>query len=812
MKIKKILIFILILASSFLTFTNSKVKFLAEPATNSLTISPLYLEDAEFSLDLTNITFFDINNDYIVYTNNHSNTLTILNRKNKNISFLELEHETIYIKLTRNFLFAGVKDIKHTLKIFELLSLNEVFLTNNSTAMQIYDYAHISIMETSYKSENCILIATTLTTEFSYYYFNAHSLNLIRSSNLPNNQFSNHSLSYVALSYDGIKNSNVAYVVGSGTGNKLFKVTLDNGFYIASPTRFYPANQFVSLIAVQNLQETEVKDYLVAVSSADCTIKVVKTNTISAPSDDKETNWTKGPESLENNSFKKGAVNHPCDAKFFNGKIYVSDRGTKSIQSFMLEIDGEDNMKFNGHKVVVASFCAEVGRFNPYSQISHSNVTDRMIVADGENNRLQTILNDEAVEILNPFGDSPAHAVIDNNNNIYYSTKKADGYAFVKYDAETSQFIEHTSYLSGVSSKNLPEIFSITYSIDDVFLVAENVFLKYSIKSNTLTEVSHSSFSPVFNSGNILTFLPQAQQFIYYFGNQLIRLNLNIASVLLPASSSTTIDGALSISVDNNDNIFVLTNNKILKYTIENNQLKFISELNNNNFENYQNISINKQSGNIYAFNNATCAIEIISKPKFNLVEQPKRVRTTTHGVAIYKNASGLNGEEVEILDVLPIDSYINIYSSYPVYKNGNKFFVVSLESGGYGYVNVADVFFDNEQIVKDLITSNARIHIRDRSDSVALLTLPDVDSTVKCNLKDAHRIFVKDFDKESEFTFIQCYDENQQELYGFVQTKYISLNELTTNEFNALLILGAGLVLALVLFVCYTKFKEDRN
>jgi len=814
LKIKKILVFILIFVSSILSFTCNKAIFFADSSTSAV-ISPLFLNDAEFSLDLTDITFFDINSNYIVYANNSSTTLTILNRKNKNIDHLtiEVDYETIYIKLTCNFLFVGIKNVTNKLVVFNLTSKEEVFLKDtDGIAMQLYDYNYISIMETSLQSENCILIATTSSTELTYYHFSTNNLNCIRSSMVQNTQFSNHSLSYIALSYDGINSSNIAYVVGSGTGNKLFKITLDNGFYIAVPTRFYPANKFVSLITVQNIYETEIKDYLVAVSYEDCTIKIVKTTTLSAPPDDKETNWTKGPESLENNSFKKGVVNHPCDAKFFNGKVYVSDRGTKSIQSFTLEIDNADTMNFNGVKVVAASFCAEIGRFNPNSHLSNSNAFDRLLVSDSENNRLQLILNDEATEIPNTIGSNPSHAIFDNDNNIYYSVKKTDGYSFIKYSLEDSQFVEYTSYLSSTSSHPLPEIYSITYALDNVFLVAANVFIMYSKQSNTLTEVSYSSFTPEFNNTNILTYLPQLEQLLFYSNNQLIRLNYNSASVFLPVGNVTNITDVSSIAVDNNDNIFMLIGNSILKYKVEDNQIVLDNELTNDIFSDYNNISINKLGGNIYAFNNKTCSIETISLPTFNLIEQPKRVITTTHNVAIYKNASGLNGEVVEILAVLPIDIYLDIYSPYPVYKNGNKFFVVNLDNGGYGYVNVVDVFFDNEQIVKDLIISNARINIRDRSESVKLFALPDLEGTVICNLNNTHRIYVKNYDKESEFTFIQCYDENQQELRGYVQTKYVDLNEMDKGEFNALIILCAGLLLALVLFICYTRFREDKN
>lgn len=818
MKIKKLLILILITAISILTFSNNSHLFFASSAHNSVTISPLYLTDAEFSLQLTGVSFFDINNNYIVFANGNSNTVTILNRRNKNADYIELQHEITYIKLTQNYLFIGVKNITNTLKVFNTTTKEEVFLQNDEEDLQIYDYQHVAIMETSWQSENAILIAFTLPSEFTYYYFSNEDLSFMHRTLLPNNRFENRLLSYVALSYDMFLNSNTAYVVADS--GRLFKVTLDTTVNVQGPTRFYPDNEFVSLIVAQNIDDTEFKDYLVAVSVQERTIKVVKTTTpLGSDSDDNETTWAKGPDTLENENFKKGTVNSPRDAKFYNGKIYVSDNGTKSIQSFLLEIlevENKDEMNFNRDKVIIASTSAEVGRFSASSHVTSANNSDRIIVADAENHRLQVVLSENITEIKDIFNNQPIQAVVDNSY-IYYIAKDQDNnnYSFTYYydHPGMSNADNLTTYLSNTNVKDLPAVYYITNTLNDVFLIADNVFIKYSKSEKILTEVPYTSTLPPLNSTSCLAYLPNSNQFALYTNNQLMLLDYHESSGFTPviASAYEGLD-VTSVTIDSDENIFALAQNEIIKFIIENNKFKKIDQLTHTNFSDYNNISINMQNGNIYGFNKINCCIEVIAKANFNFVYQPTRVRTTTHNVAIYKHASGLNGENVEILTVLPINSYLNIYSNHPVYKNGNKFFVVSLENNNYGYVNVADVFFDNEQIVKDLHSANAKISITDRSESAPLLSFPDLESAVKYNLTNGHRIIVEDYSKENDFTFIRVYDENQQELFGYVQTKYVEIKEITSTKLNAIIILIAAIILSLVLFVFYNKLKEDRN
>ena len=76
--------------------------FADEQRDNSI-ISELYIEDSEFSKDLTNISYFDVNSAFIVYTTDNSN-LQILNRRNKNEKILEHFNNIDYVKLSNKFL------------------------------------------------------------------------------------------------------------------------------------------------------------------------------------------------------------------------------------------------------------------------------------------------------------------------------------------------------------------------------------------------------------------------------------------------------------------------------------------------------------------------------------------------------------------------------------------------------------------------------------------------------------------------------------------------------------------------------------
>lgn len=812
MKVKKLAILILMFAITiFLSASNFAQVNANNINDNALTISPLYLQNAEFSLDLSDISFFDINNDLIVFTTSTSNQITLLDRKNKNISHIDIDNIDVddsvtYLKLTSNYLFVGASIVgANNLLVFDLKTKTPIKLKDQDDQIfLINDYNFISIVDAEYNGKQCVLIATTLPNSFSYHYFLASGLEFLVSDTVENDVFLGHDLSYFSLT-----SSSYAYIVGNT--NRLFKVKLSPTFEVQAPTRFYPDNDFVSMITVQ--KELGV-DYLVAVSKEQRTVKVTKTTTpTTAPSDDKETTWSKGPEPLENNSFKKGTINRPTDVSFFNNQIYISDSGTKSIQSFSLEIDNDDNMKLNGEKIIVASFAAEVGRFNPLSHITTKG--DNIVVADTANNRLQIINNEKSTEILNEKGSRPQNIAVNTNGDIFYSVKKTDTTsALIKLNTSTATFNEDAYYTSNDGDKIMPVIASITMSNNATYILAGGSLLHLPHSSSNSPKELDTSISHLINEQSIIGYSTTTNALVVYASDQLHLLNT--AGELI--SSLSNLPNIVDIAVSGSD-VFILHDDKISKYSIINDTFEYNQTIQNSKFSNYTQIVTNNNSGTIYAFNNQTCGLESVSLPLFNFLQSSAIVRTTTHNVAIYARASGLNGDkDIEIITSLPINTYITLYSKHPVYKNGNYFFVVNLDggvdntNGGFGYVNIADVFFDNEHIVKDLHNHNAKINILDHSEHATIYSTDTLDSTVICNLPNTHRIFVGQYDQSTPFTYIRFYDENQQEVYGYVLTKYVQLNKISQSQVTSLIILAAAFVMIIILLFVFLKFKKTKN
>ena len=159
--------------------------FADEQRDNSI-ISELYIEDSEFSKDLTNISYFDVNSAFIVYTTDNSN-LQILNRRNKNEKILEHFNNIDYVKLSNKFLFVcDQKPEGRVLNIYSLQNFENVKITdetNNNFNINLFD--KISIVETSNDNSSQIFIATLNSTFLKYYYLiNGENCLQIKSSGI----------------------------------------------------------------------------------------------------------------------------------------------------------------------------------------------------------------------------------------------------------------------------------------------------------------------------------------------------------------------------------------------------------------------------------------------------------------------------------------------------------------------------------------------------------------------------------------------------------------------------------------------------
>ena len=163
------------------------------------------------------------------------------------------------------------------------------------------------------------------------------------------------------------------------------------------------------------------------------------------------------------------------------------------------------------------------------------------------------------------------------------------------------------------------------------------------------------------------------------------------------------------------------------------------------------------------------------------------------------------------MLETLTIDSFKDIFSRYPISVDGNSFFIVYMENG-YGFINSADVFFNDEDVM-NLQESNARIKGYENNQKIKVYKFNNVnDEDIKTYLTDDYRIYVENFDKDAPLTYISFYDENQRQQVGYVETKFVKFNQLTSFQSTAIIILGVVLVLGILLFVFYKKASDRKK
>ena len=811
MKKNWLLISIILIVSLFssIIFNVSNV-FAGSQYSNNTIISEFYLNNAEFSKDLSNISYFDVNNNFIVYSSQNGK-IQVLNRRNKAENEITNLQTIEYLKLTKNFLFVSNNDgTNSALRIFDLSNFSETAIktADLSSTHTISNYSKISIVETSNNNVSQIFISILNPGFVKFFYLDINNGNLILNTAKTDtievkdiNKITTNPIT--TLSNIANSNENKIYIVG-GDGvnqNKLFKISIGDEILISDATLFYPSSATELVVAQKNLT-----DYILAISAKH--ICIVETD-LELSASIEQTNWKKGDETLgDNNGFALGTINNPTDVKFFSGKMFVSDKGTKSIQSFELNISAET--KIIGDEVLVASISGIDGRFNKTATLNvYPN--NKILVGDPLNNRIQIINDTSSISIKNqiPASSMANFPISLSSSTILYGINlSSETSALIKHNLETNTFSQPIkNYSSGEIETSITTILSLIYGDNKVYVLTTSGILTYSQTSQNQDVVTllvdNTSLS--INENSKLAYLSKQNKLLLYSNNRFFILNLD-GTIL---STSNIFENISSITIDASDNIYTLQGNKILR--ISSLDFSIIKEISNEKFTKYTNISINKESGILYAFNNEICAIETIVNPDFNYIENTTSIKTANAITYVFAKPSGLNASNIEVLETLTIDGFKDIFSRYPISVDGNSFFIVYMENG-YGFINSADVFFNDEDVM-NLQESNARIKGYENNQKIKVYKFNNVnDEDIKTYLTDDYRIYVENFDKDAPLTYISFYDENQRQQVGYVETKFVKFNQLTSFQSTAIIILGVVLVLGILLFVFYKKASDRKK
>lgn len=813
--LKKILILIL-LALSCILFCNQNSIF-AENSSDNTYIYPVYNNNSGYFADLSGITAIDINSKYLVYsTGATANSLNILKLSNYEKSVYTNLDRIKYLKIIDNYLFIIHGDTP-VISIYSLSSHQPINLITASGTNYILPSCNsvcIRKIQNTANNNYQIIIATTNSTNTSIS-ISWFDLQTLTQTNVSSPVSFDETISKITLSDKKI------FIVCS---DRLYSLSL-NVFPTATSKSDFTSNYFpTGSITSLDYINVNSSDYLVATTSL-C-LNLIETNMTESGS------VVKIGENSDD-AMSLGIIKNPIDVKVFNDLIYVADSTTKAIQSFSINSNAS---AFSAEKILITSNCKDKGWFNSNTQLnvtSSNNMVSTYCNSAGDKNRVQ-IITPSAIISPTHFDDSVyssfANAKISDTHLVFTSVKNSNEGALFLY-----QYDEQNSLLNlpitAISSKILNSEQSNMSIIRD-FVIINNLI--YAIDENNLLMMTYRGSSAGstmtcvksvgdedFISSTIsldakMCYLKNVNLLLIYSNNRLYTMTLNGEI----QGNFTFTNNCLSICADNNDNIFILTNNAthktIQKYNVLNNQLENSGEVTgveNIIIENISNLTVQAESGILYGFDNVNCSPVTISNPEFNIIYNPATVITINQKVSFYKTPILENGENnSNIKKSLPINCTIDLYSRFPITYNNRQFYIVKNSDSTFSYINKTDVVTDSDDYIKTLLVPNGIIRILDDSTCVNVYDNQDFEGEVIDTLKDGTEICVLNYSKEGNFALIKYYDDLQIEHNGYVHITYIKLNGITQTQIIILILLSCTLALAIILAIFFYKMKHPRT
>ena len=161
------------------------------------------------------------------------------------------------------------------------------------------------------------------------------------------------------------------------------------------------------------------------------------------------------------------------------------------------------------------------------------------------------------------------------------------------------------------------------------------------------------------------------------------------------------------------------------------------------------------------------------------------------------------------VIDTIEIGTPITAIGTYKSNLDNNGFYYVIKVNDKIGYVYNNDVITNTNISAK--LETNAQIKILDHTENINLYS-DKSNSTPLLTIKNNQRIYVKNYDKSQEFTLISYTDENHVEHVGYVYTKYVKMDGLSTATITAIILLSTTFILGIILISFYVVYKKKNN
>lgn len=185
------------------------------------------------------------------------------------------------------------------------------------------------------------------------------------------------------------------------------------------------------------------------------------------------------------------------------------------------------------------------------------------------------------------------------------------------------------------------------------------------------------------------------------------------------------------------------------------------------------------------------------------------RVITTNPQVPVYKYPTLLKENNQTITTTrLSINTYINVtYNSFPVSIDGQQFYLYE-NNGELGYIFNADIVLDDTTNIVYLNTENATISAIGQD----TINIYDEDkTTVLATLSNDTRIYVDNYDKNSQYTKVIYKDADLNTIEGYVKTNYIEMDKLDDSKIVLILIIVFSIIMLGVIVTSYIIVRRKK-
>lgn len=857
---KKILLAITALLLSFLFLPNTSI-VRAEESNTSLEVNTLYPENILDYHNLTDIEESTMNDNYIAYTLNSQ--LIIFNKNNKQSIYIDDYRNIVEIKfINHNQLLVVNYSASDGGNIYNIKLTENFYTTQIISEINIANLHLIDIFE----NNNVVYIGfITLTESTNRYYLYTidNTISLATPIEHHNNTHDNYQTSigltinqnsqYVVYSESGSNSLNlfispheasltnatsVAMTYGTKklkyykTDNQSFLLafTSENVYtYLISNNELSILEKHFSIEDIEVLAFTDVDIYGEQILISDRDSKLIKTLKLNFS--DTSTTITDDTTLLASSTSELGRFNNISNIHLQGNTIYIADTFNNRIQIV------ENNKCYQISDLSTNSKPSNIvidSKQNIYFCVENQTEGTSSIVQYSQKNHIYT-----HSKTYSQYGTNttfkPVTMTIDSNDNIYVLDYSNNTYNLLCLSDAGLQFKKELTSLSAddntkldyIKGKNLLIIYNnnalhlldlngevvdslivgnfqdFTTDFSNIYTLSNNTLQLITINNNTMQFDEKSLYSDKFTHLNCLDFDVENNR-IFAFNQDTQSIVYFDCNLAIPAFNFENIENANALpSTQSPQGVNIINNGIIYSSpyfigTTYNNISKCIAI---DTYDDFYRVLFKHDNTLTSGFLHKN----YVSIEQHNTSRKIK-VLTTNITVPVFKYPTLLkSSNQAVITSYLPINYHLTItYNPFPISIDDQTFYLC-VKDGQIGYVFNADIVLDDTTNISYLNTENATISAIGQE----TINILDENKQVIKQLQNQDRIYVDNYDKNSEYTKIIYKDADLNTIEGYILTEYVQMDELDDNKIVLIIIIVFSVIMLGVIITSYIIIKK---